>query len=402
MKNDSIIKKYKNNKGFNEVFLKYSKYQKTINSPIILKGIGIHNNNKVSISITPLYNKKGRYFNNDTRAFNIDNRNKKNQIMYKDLFRTINKDYNTPLYSFHELESFLLIGNRGFKKDLIHYKNEIYKKNFKIFQDISYSSEYVNNDTENYINAQIENVLRKPVHHISLENKKNQINGVEHLLSALESLSIDNVLISLNGGNEVPILDGSSLVWINELINAGTNTGQKDHYFNNNKKRRRKIKFYSNKSFSLYHNDSFISYHPSKFSKITVGLDYSDSAPLIGKQWFSYDIFNDNHYRWEISPSRMYIPTIQCLYESMDSGYFKAGIEDCVNLCMFDKWHNSDQIRFYDTESARHEILDLIGCLSLLSNNGNGGIPLGHIIAYKPSLELNIRFVKLLKELIII
>mmetsp|Transcript_2817 Transcript_2817/g.5351 ORF Transcript_2817/g.5351 Transcript_2817/m.5351 type:complete len:217 (-) Transcript_2817:895-1545(-) len=216
-------------------------------------------------------------------------------------------------------------------------------------------------------------------------------------------MSIDNVMVELNGDNEVPILDGSSMVWINEILNVGVNINQKDFSGENTiKKRRRKIKFFSDKSFSLYHNESFISYHPSKFSKITVGLDYSDSAPLIGKQWYSYDIFNDNHYRWEISPSRMYIPTIQDLYESMDSGYYKAGVEDCVNLCMFDKWYNNDQIRFYDTESARHEILDLIGCLGLLSNNGNGGIPLGHIISYKPTLELNIRFVKILKEMIVI
>lgn len=306
------------------------------------------------------------------------------------------------MYSFHELESFLLISDKGFKKNLIHYKNEIYKKNFKIFYDANNELNSLKINTENYVNAQIENVLHKPTHYISIEDKKNQINGVEHLLSALESFSIDNVLIDLNGGNEIPILDGSSMVWVNEFLKVGVNTDQKGHFYNSGiKKRRRKIKFYSDKSFSLYDNDSFISYYPSKFSKLTVGLDYSDSAPLIGKQWFSYDIFNDNHYKWEISPSRMYIPTMQHLYESMDSGYFKAGIEDCVNLCMFDKWHNNDQIRFYDTESARHEVLDLIGCLSLLSNNGNGGTPLGHIITYKPSLELNMRFVKLLKELII-
>lgn len=97
----------------------------------------------------------------------------------------------------------------------------------------------------------------------------------------------------------------------------------------------------------------------------------------------------------------MYLPTIQSLYEGLDFGYFKGGVDNCINLSMFDKWYDNEQIRFCNTECARHEILDLIGCLSLLSNNGNGGIPLGHIISYKPSLELNIRFIKLLKELII-
>jgi len=322
---------------------------------------------------------------------------------YKNLFQTISKDYNIPLYSFHELESYMRLNTRGFKKSLDEYKNEIYKKNFTILENNTFNSIFLLQKPDNYIRGHIENVLRKPTYCVTLENQIDEVKGVEHLLSAMEALSIDNASIDLCGSNELPVLDGSSLVWINELVKAGTEINHETtNFLTNFVKKKRKFKFHCNKFFSVCRNDSFILYYPSNSSKITIGLDYSTTAPLIGKQWFSYDIYNDNHYRWEISPSRMYIPTVQDFYESSEKEYFKAGINNCVNLCAFDKWIDDENIRFYDTECARHEVLDLIGCLGLLSNKGNGGVPLGHIVAYKPSLELYISFVKLLKEMIVI
>ena len=37
--------------------------------------------------------------------------------------------------------------------------------------------------------------------------------GVEHLLSALEMLGVDNARIEVEGGSEIPIVDGSALGW---------------------------------------------------------------------------------------------------------------------------------------------------------------------------------------------
>jgi UDP-3-O-acyl-N-acetylglucosamine deacetylase len=37
--------------------------------------------------------------------------------------------------------------------------------------------------------------------------------GVEHLLSALEMLGVDNARIEVEGGTEIPIIDGSALGW---------------------------------------------------------------------------------------------------------------------------------------------------------------------------------------------
>ena len=39
------------------------------------------------------------------------------------------------------------------------------------------------------------------------------LQGVEHLLSALEMLGVDNARIEVEGGSEIPIVDGSALGW---------------------------------------------------------------------------------------------------------------------------------------------------------------------------------------------
>lgn len=42
---------------------------------------------------------------------------------------------------------------------------------------------------------------------------RSEVAGVEHLLSALEGCGIDNARIEIEGGNEIPIIDGSALGW---------------------------------------------------------------------------------------------------------------------------------------------------------------------------------------------
>ena len=43
------------------------------------------------------------------------------------------------------------------------------------------------------------------------------VSSVEHLLSALEACGIDNARIEVEGGFEIPIIDGSALGWVIEL-----------------------------------------------------------------------------------------------------------------------------------------------------------------------------------------
>lgn len=60
------------------------------------------------------------------------------------------------------------------------------------------------------------------------------------------------------------------------------------------------------------------------------------------------------------------------------SEYLMSGFDSAV-----DGWLNPP-LRFHD-EPCRHKVLDLIGDLSLLAQDGNQGLPVAHIVAYKVS-----------------
>ena len=60
---------------------------------------------------------------------------------------------------------------------------------------------------------------------LQLSNKTAKISTVEHLLSALAGLGIDNALVELDN-EEVPILDGSAKVFIREIERTGLTTSE--------------------------------------------------------------------------------------------------------------------------------------------------------------------------------
>jgi UDP-3-O-[3-hydroxymyristoyl] N-acetylglucosamine deacetylase len=236
---------------------------------------------------------------------------------------------------------------------------------------------------------------------LTLNNNQDNVFGVEHLLSAIEAYGINNAIIEVNGGNEIPIIDGSSLGWTQKFDEIGLKYSPKCYQISENNrinKKTNKFDIKLDKILQVNENDSFIMYQPDNVSKLTVGIDYTKVSPIIGKNWFTYTINEDNHYKWVISPARMYMTSLDEYYKNKDLGYYKAGIENCVNIAYGKDWYDDNQLRFINNECVRHEILDLIGCLSLLNYEGNTGIPLGHIIAYKPTLKLMMNFVKLLKE----
>ncbi len=49
-----------------------------------------------------------------------------------------------------------------------------------------------------------------------------RVQSVEHLLSALEGFGVDNARIEIEGGPEVPIVDGSALGWAIDLHQVHT------------------------------------------------------------------------------------------------------------------------------------------------------------------------------------
>ena len=57
--------------------------------------------------------------------------------------------------------------------------------------------------------------------------------------------------------------------------------------------------------------DSYITLYPSETLKISCGVDCAREAPIIGRQWFSWAPFEDEHYRWIISPARTFFTSMK-------------------------------------------------------------------------------------------
>lgn len=119
------------------------------------------------------------------------------------------------------------------------------------------------------------------------------ISTVEHLMSALYGLGIDNVLVEINGP-ELPILDGSSIEYVNAIGIEGVEV--------QNEPRR-----YFVLKEPIHYKDtqtgSSISVYPdSKFS-IDLMIDFNSS--VLGSQHASFDIETD--YSKEIAPCRTFV-----------------------------------------------------------------------------------------------
>ena len=62
---------------------------------------------------------------------------------------------------------------------------------------------------------------------------------------------------------------------------------------------------------SVSSGDSFITLYPSNTLKISCGVDHAVEAPIIGRQWFSWAPFHDDHYRWIIAPARTFYKSMK-------------------------------------------------------------------------------------------
>lgn len=70
------------------------------------------------------------------------------------------------------------------------------------------------------IPARIENVAPEFIGRTALQKEGAVVAMVEHLLAAVHGLQIDNLLICVKG-NEIPMLDGSSRLWVEALLESG-------------------------------------------------------------------------------------------------------------------------------------------------------------------------------------
>ena len=175
-----------------------------------------------------------------------------------------------------------------------------------------------------------------------------QISTVEHLLSALAGLGIDNAHIEVSGA-EVPIMDGSAAPFVFLIQCAG---------IREQSKAKKVIRIL--KKVEIESGEKRCSLSPAPGFKISYLLDYDH--PLLRERRVSID-FSNQAYTREVSRARTFgfLHEIEAL---QNMGLALGG--SLENAVVLDKYRviNEGGLR-YEDECVRHKILDTVGDLFL-------------------------------------
>ena len=173
-----------------------------------------------------------------------------------------------------------------------------------------------------------------------------RVSTIEHLMGALFGIGIDNALIEIDN-EEVPILDGSAKVFIEEILTVGLELSNKP------------IKIIKiNKKIEFKNGDKFISIEPSKLS-LDIDFELKYQNQIIGNQRNKKNVYEDD--LTEIFESRTF-----CLYEDIEkikkNGLAKGGSLENAVVVKDGEVLNSEGLR-NSKEFVNHKILDCIGDL---------------------------------------
>ncbi len=196
-----------------------------------------------------------------------------------------------------------------------------------------------------------------------------RVSTVEHLLSAMAGLGIDNAIIEVTAA-EVPIMDGSAGPFVFLIQSAGIVEQDAPKKFIRIKK-----------PVSVQQDDKLASFKPYEGFKVTFAIEFEHTVFKEGTLKATMD-FSSTSFVKDVSRARTFgfMHEIQYLQEK---GLARGGSMDNAIVVDDDGVVNEDGLR-YEDEFVKHKVLDAIGDLYLL---GNGLI--GEFEAYKSGHALN-------------
>ena len=237
----------------------------------------------------------------------------------------------------------------------------------------------------------------------TLEYNGARVSTVEHTLAALVGLGIDNALIELDGP-EVPILDGSSRLFVEAIDSVGILEQEAKRI--------------------VYSIDTNIHYYdpvknvdmlavPSAEYQVTTLIDFN--SPVLGTQHATLKHLSE--FRKEIGPCRTFCFLHELEY-LLDNNLIKGGdlsnaivvVDKVVSqeeLNRLAKIFNKQKIEVksegilnniqlhFTNEPSRHKLLDVVGDLALVGHSIKA-----HIIASRPGHATNVEFAKKIKQYI--
>jgi UDP-3-O-[3-hydroxymyristoyl] N-acetylglucosamine deacetylase/3-hydroxyacyl-[acyl-carrier-protein] dehydratase len=235
----------------------------------------------------------------------------------------------------------------------------------------------------------------------TIKQGKAVVHTVEHALSALSGMGLDNVLIEIDGP-EVPILDGSAAPFVQALKEAGIEeqSKEKDYFVVEEP-----IVYKDEKT-----GAELVALPKDQFEVVAL-IDFN--SPVLGQQYANFNGTTD--YSEEIAPCRtfVFLHEVEFLFEQ---NLIKGGDLDNA-IVIADRVVSQEELDrlakklgkpsvkvekegvlntiklHFKNEPARHKLLDIMGDVALL------GSPIkGKIVATKPGHAVNVAFTKHLKQ----
>lgn len=194
-----------------------------------------------------------------------------------------------------------------------------------------------------------------------------RVSTVEHLLSALFGMGIDNAMIDIDSF-EIPIMDGSALPFVRMVRETGIRDQKKPKKF-----------MVITKPVSVNGGDGKAMFVPSDKLEITYNIEFKH--PVIGRQTY-HTVFSGEAYEKDICRARTFGFLHEVEFLQAKGLALGGSLKNAIVLDE-EKIINKEGLRCPD-EFVKHKILDAIGDLSLL------GMPIiGHFIADKSGHRLN-------------
>ena len=237
----------------------------------------------------------------------------------------------------------------------------------------------------------------------TLEKNSIKVHTTEHVLAALVGLGIDNCLIQVTAP-EMPIMDGSSLKFIELLESAGIVEQDADRDY---------FELEENLTFEDPVKKVEMLAVPQDDFRVTVMVDYG--SEVLGTQHAS--MYNLSEFKSQIAPCRTFV-FLRELEALLQHNLIKGGdLDNAIVLVdselpeeklnylrkVFNKPNvevkgrgvlNNTKLHFYN-EPARHKLLDIVGDLALV------GKPMKiHVLAARPGHAGNVDFAKKIKALV--
>ena len=235
----------------------------------------------------------------------------------------------------------------------------------------------------------------------TIEKGPAKVSTIEHLVSALWTMGVDNAIIELDGP-EVPIMDGSAREYAEKISETGLveQDAERKYYEVTDKI-----------VYTIPEKGVVILLYPDDEFNVSVHVDYN--SKVIGNQYATFG--PENNYKEKIAPCRTFV-FLHELEPLLNANLIKGGdldnaivvVENPVSDAELQRlatiFHKKDiqitggylnhlQLR-YTNELARHKLLDLLGDFALL------GVRIkGRIMATRPGHAANTEAVKQIRRM---